>query len=145
MKRIFNTNFNHGTLNFALLMLRVALGAFMLTHGIGKFQQLVAGGEIKFADPIGIGELPSLILAVFAEVFCSIALIIGFATRIAVIPLIITMCVAIFIVHAADGFKEQEFPAHYLIGYFVLLLSGAGKYSIDYFISRNLNRRSRLR
>ena len=145
MKRIFNTNFNHGTLNFALLILRVALGAFMLTHGIGKFQQLVAGGEIKFADPIGIGELPSLILAVFAEVFCSIALIIGLATRLAVIPLMVTMCIAIFIVHVPDGFKAQELPAHYLLAYFFILLSGAGKFSVDHLISKKLNRRSRLR
>lgn len=145
MRRIFNTNFNHNTLNFALLILRIGLGVFMLTHGIGKLQQLIAGGEIKFADPIGIGELPSLILAVFAEVICSVSLILGLATRLAVIPLMVTMIIAVFIVHSADGFKVQELPAHYLLGYFVLLLSGAGKFSVDYFISKKLNRRSRLR
>ena len=145
MRRIFNTNFNHNTLNFALLVLRVGLGIFMLTHGLSKLQQLVAGGEIKFADPIGIGELPSLILAVFAEVFCSVFLILGLVTRLAVIPLMVTMVVALLIVHAADGFKVQELPAHYLLVYFFLFLSGAGKYSVDYLISRRLNRRSRLR
>jgi len=145
MRRIFNTNFNHNTLDLAILILRVVLGVFMLSHGLGKFQMLVAGGTIKFADPIGIGELPSLILAVFAEVICSVLLILGFATRLVVIPLMVTMIVAVFVVHANDGFKVQELPAHYLLAYFFILLSGAGKYSVDYFISKKLNRRSRLR
>lgn len=143
MKRTFNTNLNHNLIDFGLLVLRVSIGIFMLTHGWPKLSKLLAGGEIQFLDPFGIGAKPSFILAMFAEFFCSILIILGLATRWAVIPLIITMLVAIFVAHAADGFQKQELPAHYVLVYVFLLLSGPGKFSIDHLISKNLNRRYR--
>jgi putative oxidoreductase len=145
MRRIFNINLNQSRMNVALLVLRIVIGCFMLVHGLPKLQTLVAGGQIQFADPIGIGQVPSLILAIFAEVFCSVFVIFGFATRLAVIPLITTMIVAVFIIHVPDGFQKQELPAHYLLVYFFLFLSGSGKYSIDYILSNRLNRRYRRR
>src|SRR5690606_11187015 len=116
----------------SLLFLRIAGGAMMLTHGIGKFNRLTGEGPIKFADPIGVGEEASLFLAVFAEFFCAIFLIAGFATRLSAIPLTITMLVAAFIVHAEDGFGKQELPLMYITMYLVLILMGAGKFSLDY-------------
>jgi putative oxidoreductase len=145
MRRIFNINLNQTQLNIALLVLRIVIGCFMLVHGLPKLETLVGGGPIQFADPIGVGQIPSLILAVFAEVFCSFFIIIGLGTRLAVFPLIVTMVVAIFIIHVPDGFPKQELPAHYLLAYFLLLLSGSGKYSADYFLSNRLNRRHRRR
>jgi putative oxidoreductase len=145
MRRIFNINLNQSRMNVALLVLRIVIGCFMLVHGLPKLQTLVAGGQIQFADPIGIGQVPSLILAIFAEVFCSVFVIFGCATRLAVIPLITTMIVAVFIIHVPDGFQKQELPAHYLMVYFFLFLSGSGKYSIDYILSNRLNRRYRRR
>jgi putative oxidoreductase len=145
MRRIFNINLNHASLNFGLLVLRIVIGCFMLVHGYPKLEKLMAGGEIQFADPIGVGVILSLILAIFAEVFCSVLVILGFGLRLAVIPLMVTMLVAIFIVHVPDGFQKQELPAHFLLVYFFLLLSGSGKYSVDYFISNRLNRRYRRR
>jgi putative oxidoreductase len=145
MRRIFNTNINHTSLNFGLLVLRIVIGCFMLVHGYPKLQTLSAGGDIQFADPIGVGVILSLVMAVFAEVFCSVLVILGLGTRLAVIPLMITMLVAIFIIHVPDGFQKQELPAHFLLVYFFLLLSGSGKYSLDYFISTRLNRRHRRR
>ncbi|MDB5019950.1 MAG: DoxX family protein [Pedobacter sp.] len=132
-------------MNVALLILRVVIGCFMLVHGLPKLHTLVDGGTIKFGDPIGVGVIPSLILAVFAEVICSILLIVGFGTRLAVLPLMTTMLVAIFVVHAPDGFDKKELAAHFLLVYFFLLLSGSGKYSVDYLISTRLNRRRRRR
>ena len=143
MKQLFNTNYNHGSLNLMFLLLRVAIGAFMLTHGYGKLQMAMAGGEIQFMDPFGLGQAASLYLAVFAEFFCSIFLIFGFATRLAVIPLIITMLVAVLVAHGNDPFEKKEMALHYLLVYVVILVCGAGKFSVDYFISRNLSKRRR--
>jgi len=145
MRRIFNVNLNQGLMNFALLLLRIGIGCFMLAHGLPKLQTLVAGGTITFPDPIGVGVIPSLILAVFAEVFCSILVILGLATRLAVIPLMTTMLVAAFIIHAQDGFQKQELPLHFALVYFFLLLAGSGKYSLDYFVNSRVNRRYRRR
>jgi putative oxidoreductase len=143
MKQLFNTNFNHNSLNLMFLFLRVAIGAFMLTHGYGKLQSAMAGGEIQFMDPFGLGQAASLYLAVFAEFFCSILLIFGLATRLATIPLIITMLVAVLVAHGNDPFEKKELALHYLVVYIVLLVCGAGRYSIDHLISRNLSKRRR--
>lgn len=143
MKQLFNTNFNHSALNLMFLLLRVAIGGFMLTHGYGKLQSALAGGEIQFMDPFGFGQAASLYLAVFAEFFCSILLILGLATRLATIPLIITMLVAILIAHGSDPFEKKELALHYFVVYFVILICGAGKYSLDYYINRNLSKRRR--
>jgi putative oxidoreductase len=111
----------------------------MLTHGWGKFLKLIGDEPISFADPIGIGETASLVLVVFSEVFCSILLIVGMATRLAAIPLIITMLVAAFIIHASDGFGKQELPLLYTTIYIVFALVGAGKFSVDNWIFDNMS------
>ncbi len=122
---------NTKTNDLGLLFLRVAVGCLMLTHGIPKFQMLLAGGEIQFADPIGLGVTFSLAMAVFAEAICSFLLIIGLKTRLASIPLIITMFVAAFIVHSSDPWAVKEKAILYLCMYIVLLFTGAGNYSVD--------------
>lgn len=143
MKRLFNTNFNNASLHFMLLVLRVGIASFMIVHGYQKLGWLMAGGEIQFGDPIGVGMAASLYLAVFAEFFCSIFLLLGLGTRLALIPLIITMVVAVFIVHAPDGFDKKELGLHYLLVYVFLLVSGPGKYSVDNIISKRLYSRKR--
>ena len=142
MKRLFNTNFNHESLHFMLLVLRICIASFMIVHGYQKLGWITAGGEIQFGDPIGVGATASLYLTVFAEFFCSIFLLIGLGTRLATIPLIITMLVAVFIVHGADGFDKKEMGLLFLLVYVFLLVSGPGKYSIDHVISRSLHSRN---
>lgn len=83
---------------------------------------------------LGFGREISLVLAVFAEFFCSILVILGFATRFALFPLIITMLVAIFIAHGDDPFHVKEHALLFLFPYLSLLILGAGKYSLDYLI-----------
>ncbi|MBX2929129.1 MAG: DoxX family protein [Saprospiraceae bacterium] len=85
----------------------------------------------RCGSPVAYGVTASLALAVFAEVFCSIFLIFGIATRFAAIPLLITMLVAALIVHSSDGFGKQELPLFYAVIYFSIAITGAGKYSVD--------------
>ena len=84
-----------------------------------------------FPDPLGIGSPASLTLAVFAEVLCALALMLGLFTRAAAIPLLITMLVAAFIVHGDDPFQKKEFALLYAIPFLALILTGAGTYSVD--------------
>lgn len=130
-KSIFNPGSYPNNINYILLILRLVSGGFMLTHGLGKFFKLFGNDPIQFADPIGLGVTFSLILTVFAEVFCSVFLILGIATRLSAIPLLITMLVAAFVVHSADGFGKQELPLLYAAIYLVIAIAGAGKYSVD--------------
>ncbi len=119
-----------------LLILRLGLGLFMAgLHGWGKLTK-VANGDMAFADPMGIGESPSLVLAMSAEFACSILLVLGLFTRLACIPLIVTMAVAAFLVHGGDPWSEKELAHIYLAGYLTLLLTGPGKFSVDALIMK---------
>lgn len=109
---------------------------------MGKFYKLIGDAPIQFADPLGVGLTASLALTVFAEVFCSILLILGLLTRIAAIPLIITMLVVAFVVHGSDGFGSQELPIMYLMMYLVIAILGAGKISLDKLIYSKINQSS---
>jgi len=117
--------------DLALLLLRAASGGMMAyAHGLPKAQKVMAG-DFSFGDPIGIGQEASLVLAAFAELVCGVLVVLGLFTRLALLPLIFTMVVAVFIVHADDPFSKQEFGLLYLIPYVVLLLKGPGNWSAD--------------
>lgn len=131
LKRVFSTGTSDWKLDLGILIIRVAIGAFMLTHGYPKLMRLFSGEEIRFADPFSLGPVPSLALAVFAEFFCSIFIAIGLGTRLASIPLIITMAVAAFVAHAGDPFGQKETALLYLLFYILLLITGSRRYSVD--------------
>jgi len=138
IKGILNPGNYPKHIDFAVLLLRLVAGGFMLTHGLGKLNKLFGDDPIQFADPLGVGVTASLALTVFAEVLCALFLIVGFATRLSAIPLVITMLVAAFVVHANDGFGKQELPLLYAINYLVIAISGAGKYSVDQLIFKRI-------
>ena len=121
--------------NLASLILRLSFGGMMLTHGWGKFNRMISG-NFSFADPIGIGEAPSLVLAVIGEFICPILLIIGFKTRLNAVPPAITMLVAALIVHADDPWGKQEFPLLYFFGFLTIFLLGSGTYSLDWKLKK---------
>jgi putative oxidoreductase len=101
----------------------------------------LVNGNMQFADPIGVGPKLSLILTVFAEVLCSILIFIGLATRLAAVPLIINMLVAVFIVHGKDIIGKKELPLLYLLIYITIAFSGAGKFSLDNILGGGSKRR----
>ena len=92
---------------------------------------------LQFSDPIGIGAGLSFHLVLFAEFVCAILLMLGLATRLALIPLIIAMLVAAFVAHADDPFGKKEMALLYLVVFITLLITGPGKYSIDNALGRN--------
>ena len=133
---IFDTTRDKKLYNFVLFLVRITIACFMLTHGLKKLDILLTDDPVQFADPFGVGPVATLILVIFAEVVCSVMLIIGLATRLVVLPLIITMAVAVFMIHKSDGFERQELGSIYLLVYIFLLVTGSGKYSMDYLICR---------
>ncbi len=125
------------SLDLAALILRVIGGGLMMMlHGYPKLMKLSGNGPIKFADPIGIGEFNSLLLAIFSEFVCSALLILGLFTRLALIPLIITMLVILFIVHAGDPIGDIEMAILYAAIFVAFLFSGPGKWSVDALIKK---------
>ena len=116
--------------DIGLALLRITSSAFLLTHGIPKFQKMI-GGDIDFGDPIGIGAAPTLFLAVLAEFVCPLLMIIGFKTRWAAVLPAIAMLVAATLVHATDPFGKKEKALLFLVIFIAIILLGPGKYSVD--------------
>jgi putative oxidoreductase len=102
-----------------------------LTHGIPKFGMLFSGEPVQFLPLFGLSATASMALAATAEVGGSLLLIFGLGTRLAVIPLIFTMLVAVFVAHASDPLAVKEPAIHFLLVYFALLFAGSGRYSVD--------------
>ena len=119
------------TYHIGLFILRFTFSAMMLSHGIPKLLNLIQGTLMQ-GDPIGIGVLATTILVVIAEAICPLLVIIGYKTRFASIPVIITMGVAAFIVHGTDpitGMKEKALL--FMFAFLAIVLLGPGKHSVD--------------
>lgn len=121
--------------DLTLLGMRLVFGGLMLlNHGVSKFNRLVDyfnGEDVGFRSVLGLGEIPSLFLAVFSEVACAALLILGVYTKKSSWPLIATMFIAAFVVHGPDPLKKKEMALLYLMAYVVTAVFGGGKFSLD--------------
>jgi putative oxidoreductase len=122
--------------DFGLLAIRLLSGGMMLTHGIPKFDRLFGEGPVKFADPFGLGPEISLGLVLFAEVGCSLLVMLGFKTRWATLPLIFTMLMASFYAHGSDPFSEKELSLLFFTLFLSILISGGGRFSLDGWLGK---------
>lgn len=123
--------------DLGIFIFRVVFGFILLYgHGFGKLSVIFSGEEIQFMDPIGIGAELSFYLAAFAEGICSILLILGLFTRPAAAILTVNFIVIIFH-HFGESFGILESRLFYLLSYAALVITGAGRFSLDYFIIRN--------
>ena len=118
-----------------LLVARLIFGFLFLNHGIAKWNAFVGFAE-TFPDPIGIGSTLSLWLVLFAEIFCSIGFMLGALFRLSLIPMIFTMCIAVFVIHAGDPLDIKELSLMYLAIFALLFITGPGRFSIDGILKR---------
>jgi putative oxidoreductase len=130
MKKLLSTGYSSLSFNLAMLLLRISLGVLMIAHGYDKLVHFAKYRE-NFHNFLGLGQTASLSLSIFAEFFCSLFLIIGLFTRFTVIPLIINMLVAIFVIHNSDFFGQAEMASVFIAGFIAILLVGPGKASVD--------------
>jgi putative oxidoreductase len=134
MKKLFYHSYSPTAFNIAMLAVRIVFGLIMMRHGWQKLSHF-ASYQHKFMNFMGIGTTLSLGLATFAEFFCSGLLILGLFTRLATIPLLVTVFVILNLHHWAF-FGEKELVPALATAYFALLLVGPGKYSLDAQISK---------
>lgn len=129
-----NRHLRERLLEFGLSGFRMAVAAMMfLGHGWGKFTGFMEGAD-SFPDPLGVGPVVSLGLAVFAEAGCAVLVFVGYKTRLAVIPLVFTMVVAAFVIHGADPWGDKEMAVLYALCFGMIGLTGPGQFSADRFI-----------
>lgn len=139
-KFLFPTKSDDTAMSLFLLALRVLFGLLLMSHG---WQKLMNFSEMSasFPDPLGVGSSVSLGLAIFGELVCSAGFIVGLLYRLALIPMIFTMCIAFFVVHGHDPFAVKELAFVYLAVFVLMYITGPGKYSIDHILSVSLRRR----
>lgn len=134
MKKLFYHGYSPVAFNVGMLVLRLVSGVLMLPHGWDKLSHF-AEKKGRFLNFMGIGSTASLGLATFAEFFCSLLLILGLFTRLATIPLLVTIFVILYVHHWEFG-GEHEIVAGFLGIFLAILLMGPGKYSLDARISK---------
>ena len=137
---LFPTKPNSVRVSSLLLSVRIIFGILLMTHGLQKWSNFHELSSV-FPDPVGLGSSLSLGLAIFGELICSMAFIIGFVYRLAMIPMICTMLVAFFVIHGGDAFAVKELAFVYLVVFIVMYITGPGKFSIDFIIGNELRRR----
>jgi len=130
--------------NFALLVLRFFMGATFIIYAakkIAAFDNYV----VLFSDKLDIPfPLLNLYLVIGIEGIGGLLLILGLLTRVAIIPLIITMITAFFLVNLGNGYAASNFgievPLAYISIMILLFSFGPGKYSIDKKFSSTCNK-----
>ena len=124
----------------SLLILRITIATIFMAHGSQKLFSWFGGygleGTGQWMESIGLA--PGYLMALLAgsgEFFGGLLLLFGLLTRASSLVLAITMFVAIFSVHFANGFfmsaNGYEFAFVLLGASVALMFSGAGKYSLD--------------
>lgn len=140
LKSLFSEPISSSTKSLVLLLARVIFGFLFLSHGIAKLHAYADAPEL-FLDPIGLGSTLSLWLVLFAEILCTTGFILGALFRLCLIPMIFTMCIALFVIHASDPLGVKELSMMYLAIFALLYITGPGRYSIDGILKRIYLRR----
>jgi len=123
----------------AILLIRILVGWVFLSEGIQKF---------LFPDSLGVGRFVKIgipwpqVMAPFVgvvEIVCGTLLLIGLITRLASIPLLIDICVALYstkiVMFPKNGLwstlHEARTDVSMLLGLVFLLIVGGGTWSVD--------------
>jgi putative oxidoreductase len=135
--------------NTATAILRLILGVVFFAHGAQKMLGWFGGngfsGTMGFFTSRMHIPAPFAFLAIAAEFFGGLGLILGFLTRIAAFGIAANMVVAIATVHGSNGFfmnwtgaqKGEGFEYHLLVLAITafLMIRGAGSFSVDHAIA----------
>ena len=137
--------------DWVLTIVRFVLGVVLFAHGaqklLGWFGGPGLGATLRtFRDELRI-PIPLACLAIAAEFFGGLGLIVGFLTRIAALGVAITMAVAMVTVHLKYGFfmnwfgeKQGHGVEYHLVVIalaLVVIVKGAGAFSFDSALSRH--------
>lgn len=126
--------------DLGLLALRILVAApLLMKHGLEKiftFSQMAS----HFPDPIGIGPVPTLVIAMISDAICTVLVILGLASRWAALFIFCNVAVAWAALHNfsffGHGSDHGELIVLYMGAMLTLVLTGPGKYSLDRIIDR---------
>ncbi|MCI9607112.1 MAG: DoxX family protein [Muribaculaceae bacterium] len=130
--------------NMARLFIRLFVGVMFMQFGIRHLVNYEIMAD-SFPTILGLSSHTCLILMIVVEIVCSLFIMVGFLTRISVIPPIVSMVAAEYhilhdlvpqiSVYGLDSVQPGYLPIMFIGIYLYILLAGPGKISLDYFIS----------
>jgi putative oxidoreductase len=132
--KIFNSS--NDSLHIALFIIRVSFGLFYMQHGwpklIGGIERWTGlGGSMEL---IGISFVPAFwgFMAAISEFGGGLLLVFGFLTRPVAFFMLFTMIIAATMhINQGDSINVIMNPLKGLVVFLALLISGAGRYSVD--------------
>ncbi|WP_458377598.1 DoxX family protein [Pseudomonas fluorescens] len=117
--------------DFGLFFLRVCGGLLLLwVHGLPKLLNYSAQ-LLVIEDPFHLGANVTLMLAIFAEVLCPLLIIAGVLVRLACLPILSVLWIALLVVHPQWSLEEGQFGWLLLILFTSLLIAGPGRLALN--------------
>lgn len=133
MKNTLYSNPAGKPLSIALLCLRIVFCSLLMVHGYDKLSDY-STIVTQFPDPLHVSPPVSLSLTIFAELFCSLMVLLGLFTRLAAAPVVFCMLIVIFVINGGKPLMQHESALLYLAVFCALLLTGPGPISLDYLL-----------
>lgn len=146
IKKLYFWQCGYSYTNMGRLFLRLFVGLMLLQFGVRQIAHFYDMRDV-FPVMLGMGSETSLIVMTVIEIVCSLFIMVGFLTRIMIVPPFLALCVAeYYLLHDFNSqasyllsWQQQGYlPIMFLGIYFFLLLVGPGKISVDYFLSLHI-------
>ncbi|WP_028219707.1 DoxX family protein [Paraburkholderia oxyphila] len=121
--------------DIGLLFLRVCASVLLLiVHGLPKIEHYRREAAV-IEDPFHFGKKVTIGLAIFAEVVCPVLVIVGIATRLSALPIMIVTAIALFRVHPEWTINQAQFAWMLLILFGTIAIAGPGRYALATWLS----------
>ncbi|TGE08372.1 DoxX family protein [Hymenobacter fodinae] len=121
--------------NGALLLFRVLLAVELFrVHGLRKFRPEAGAAAEVVPNPLGLPPALNQLVATFSDTVVPALVVLGVATRLAVLPTIGVTAIGYFVVHRHDALAVRDVPYIYTICFLLLLVLGPGTYSADHYL-----------
>ena len=135
--KLSSTKYTDTQIGLGLLLLRLVAGlALLINHGLPKINNYNTILEKWSHSFLGLPNHIQLYMIIFAEFICAGLIVLGLFSRLACIPIIVGIGFAFFIAHDGQIFGNGEMAGIFLTIFLTLLITGPGKYSIDYFLKK---------
>ena len=137
---ITNPRPSNSLYHIVLLGFRVLLSVEMIyAHGLKKLGVGVVEAE-QVPNPLHFPEAINNALAVSANILFPIMVILGFFTRLSVLPILALTLTGYFVLHFHDAPLVKDAPFMYSLSYLLILFLGAGRYSLDHYLFKKFSR-----
>jgi len=133
-KKLLSTQNSPQVIDASLLVFRVAVGLSIInTHGWNKLVDF-EGNAAHIPDPFGLGGATNVVIAIVADIVFAGFVVAGFLTRFSALVVLQVTLVGLLVVHINDPWKVKDVPLMYSLAFSLIMVLGAGKYSIDHWL-----------